>query len=312
MPDEPNYYKEAFMEPANLAFLLVALLVSVFIAPALAGGFASNVALMFAAAAELLYLGTLPRSDRYKRVVRSRRQAEQTKPPSDRDVVRSLTREDQKRYVRFRNYEKAIRDNFARLSYSTQGLLDAHLQKLDKLLDHYLQLLQLKDRYAEYQARTGENEIVRAIEGLRVELATDPPRVASVKQRRLSILEKRLDRYKKAGENLEVIENQVRTIEDVTLYLYEQSLTMQNPEEVSFQLDTLVSEVEETQASVEAIEDVFRDPTGGLTDLDLNEFDAGRAPDGTISGTRVDPGLLDPAPPDTGDGAARTRDRERG
>ena len=65
----------------------------------------------------------------------------------------------------------------------------------------------------------------------------------------------------------------------MTKYIYEQSLTMRNPEELSFQLDTLVSEVEETQASVEEIEDIFAGPSGELLDeldeplLDLDPLD---------------------------------------
>ncbi|MEL6611348.1 MAG: hypothetical protein AAFQ53_04575, partial [Bacteroidota bacterium] len=85
--------------------------------------------------------------------------------------------------------------------------------------------------------------------------------------------------FKKAHENLAIIEAQLETIEDVTKYIYEQSLTMRNPEELSFQLDTLVSEVEETQASVEEIEDIFAGPSGELLDeldeplLDLDALD---------------------------------------
>src|SRR5690606_30440272 len=143
-------------------------------------------------------------------------------------------------------------------------MLDAHLQKIAGLLASYLNLLQLKDRYLRFAQRTGEEEIVRAINGLRAEMEQDPPRVRQVKARRLQILQKRLDKFKKANENLDLIEAQLATIEDVTRYVYEQSLTMQNPEEVSFQLDTLVAEVEETQASVEALEAVLVAPTAQL------------------------------------------------
>ena len=270
MSDEPiNFYKEAFMSPLNLGFLIFAL-----VAALLTGGVAANVLLLFAAAAELLYLGTVPRSERYKRLVRSRKIAERKRDvKKDRDVFRSLSKDDQKRYVRFRNMEKAIKDNFAKLPYSSQGILDAHLKKLDGLLDAYLNLLQLKERYVRFTERTGERDIVHAIDGLRQEMQTDPPRVRAIKQRRMGILEKRLERFKKANENLAIIGAQLETIEDVTRYVYEQSLTMQNPEEVSFQLDTLVNEVEETQASVEALEDAFGDPMAGLTSLDLDELD---------------------------------------
>ena len=282
MPDEPiNFTKEAFMSPVNLGFLILALVVAL-----LAGGATANVLLVFAAAAELLYLGTVPRNDRYRRAVRARKIDERRKAPQDREVFRTLAKDDQKRYVRFRNMEKAIKDNYAKLPYSSQGLLDAHLKKLDGLLDAHLNLLQLKERYVQFARRTGENDIVQAITALQNEMQADPPRVRAIKQRRLSILEKRLDRFKKAGENLAIIEAQLETIEDVARYVYEQSLTMQNPEEVSFQLDTLMNEVEETQQSMEALDSAFG--TGSLNELDLEAFEA--SPAGAAD--RIDAGLL--------------------
>ncbi len=286
MPDEPiNFTKEAFMSPVNLGFLILAL-----VAALLTGGVAANLLLVFAAAAELLYLGTVPRNDRYKRAVRSRKAAEHRKAPQDREVFRTLAKDDQKRYVRFRNMEKAIKDNYAKLPYSSQGLLDAHLKKLDGLLDAHLNLLQLKERYVQFARRTGENDIVDAIAGLKNEMQGDPPRVAAIKQRRLSILEKRLDRFKKAGENLAIIEAQLETIEDVARYVYEQSLTMQNPEEVSFQLDTLMNEVEETQHSMEELDSVMG--VGSLTETDVQAFEA--SPAGELERQdRIDSSLLD-------------------
>ncbi|GAB5533780.1 MAG: hypothetical protein Rubg2KO_00290 [Rubricoccaceae bacterium] len=286
MPNKPiNFTKEAFMEPANLVFLIAALVISLVITGSLGG-----LLPLFIAAAELLYLGTLPRNERYKRVVRSRKAAEQKKGPSDRDVFRTLAKDDQKRYVRFRNMEKAIKDNYAKLPYASQGLLDSHLKKLDGLLDAHLGLLQLKERYAQFARRTGESDIVDAIAQLKNEMQSDPPRVQAIKQRRLTILQKRLDRFKKAGENLAIIEAQLETIEDVARYVYEQSLTMQNPEEVSFQLDTLMNEVEETQSSMELIDDALGDVhIGGLTDEDIAAFEASSA--GQIG--RIDAGLLD-------------------
>ncbi|WP_412060653.1 hypothetical protein [Rubrivirga sp. IMCC45206] len=287
MPDESiNFTKEAFMSPLNLGFLILALVLAL-----MTGGVAANVLLVFAAAAELMYLGTLPRNERFKRAVRARKVDERRKAPRDREVFRTLAKDDQKRYVRFRNMEKAIKDNYAKLPYSSQGLLTAHLNKLDGLLDAHLNLLQLKERYVQFARRTGENDIVRAITALQNEMQADPPRVRAIKQRRLAILEKRLDRFKKAGENLAIIEAQLETIEDVTRYVYEQSLTMQNPEEVSFQLDTLMSEVEETQHSMEVLDETMG--IGGLTELDLEAFEASPAGEMGRVEDRIDAGLLD-------------------
>lgn len=306
MPDETiNFTKEAFMSPVNLGFLILALVTALL----LPGAAAANILLVFAAAAELLYLGILPRNERYKRVVRSRKVDERRKAPRDREVFRTLAKDDQKRYVRFRNMEKAIKDNYAKLPYSSQGLLDAHLKKLDGLLDAHLNLLQLKERYVQFARRTGENDIVNAITGLQNEMQADPPRVRAIKQRRLLILEKRLDRFKKAGENLAIIEAQLETIEDVTRYVYEQSLTMQNPEEVSFQLDTLMNEVEETQHSMEALDDTLG--IDGLNELDLEAFETSSAGEiGRVEG-RIDAGLMDDLDDILGDAADTEADLRR-
>ena len=306
MPDETiNFTKEAFMSPVNLGFLILALVTALL----LPGAAAANILLVFAAAAELLYLGILPRNERYKRVVRSRKVDERRKAPRDREVFRTLAKDDQKRYVRFRNMEKAIKDNYAKLPYSSQGLLDAHLKKLDGLLDAHLNLLQLKERYVQFARRTGENDIVNAITGLQNEMQADPPRVRAIKQRRLLILEKRLDRFKKAGENLAIIEAQLETIEDVTRYVYEQSLTMQNPEEVSFQLDTLMNEVEETQHSMEALDDTLG--IDGLNELDLEAFETSSAGEiGRVEG-RIEAGLMDDLDDILGDAADTEADLRR-
>ncbi|MDE2995149.1 MAG: hypothetical protein OXT73_00195 [Bacteroidota bacterium] len=80
-----------------------------------------------------------------------------------------------------------------------------------------------------------------------------------------------MERSKKGQENLEIIEAQLETIEDVIKYIHEQSLTLRNPEEISFQLDTLLTEVEETQASVEELEEVFANPVDLLSEMDTFE-----------------------------------------
>ncbi len=267
MSEPVNYTKEAFLSPWNLVFLIMAM-VTAFV---LVGSGTANFVLLFAAALELLYLGMMPRQERFRRVVRSRKLAERNKPPSEKEVFRQLSKASQKRYIRFRNIEKAIRENYEKMSYASQGLLESHLKKIDDLLDSYLAMLQQKERYERFARQATEDEVVNAMAQLRGEMADDPPKVQRIKQKRLDILEKRLVKFKKAHENLAVIEAQLETIEDVTKYIHEQSLTMRNPEEISFQLDTLVSEVEETQASIEEIEEVFAPPTDLLDDLDTFE-----------------------------------------
>ncbi len=271
-----NFNKEAFLAPWNLAFLVAAMLVA-FVVGVTAGGGAFNLALLFAAAAELLYLGVVPRNERFRRAVRAKKIAEHNKPPSQKEVFKELSRVSQRRYARLRRLEQDVAANYQRLSYASQGLLDSHLKKMDGLLDSYLTLLHQKERYRTYARSTSEGDVVEQITRLREDMADDNARVRSIKQRRLHILEQRLARFKKGRENLEIIDAQLETVEDVVRYIHEQSWGLQNPDEITFQLDTLLDEVEETQASVREIEEVFSPtrPDPLLDDVvdDLDDLD---------------------------------------
>ena len=263
-----NYTKEAFLHPYNLAFLLVAL-VSAFALNLAVGGSIFTLTLLFSFAAELLYLGVVPRNARFRRAVRSQRIEAHRKPPSQKELFQHLSRESQRRYARLRQLRDDIEANYRRLSYASQGLLDSHLGKIDGLIASFLNLLHQKERYETGTRGHSEAELQRAIDELRDDMSDDADRVKSIKERRLHILQQRLGRSKKGQENHEIIEAQLETVEDVVKYIHEQSWTLQNPDEISLQLDTLLSEVEDTQTSVREIEDVFgRSADDLLGDLD--------------------------------------------
>lgn len=272
-----NYTKEAFLNPYNLGFLIMAMLTAFFLSGSEPW---FNIVLILAAAAELMYLGVVPRNERFRRVIRSQRAAEHAKPPSQKEIFQLLSRHSQRRYARLRKLERDIDSNYAKLSYATQGLLESHLKKLNGLLDSYLNLLYQKERYEYAMQSNAESEVVRAISSLRIDMEDDSPKVRSIKQRRLRILEQRLERFKRGNENHEIIEAQLETIEDVVKYIHEQSLTLRNPEEITFQLDTLLSEVEETEASIAELEDVFSSTPGGLLD-DIDSYDTEEGPEST-------------------------------
>jgi len=255
-----NYTREAFLHPWNLTFLIAALGVALGVSFSGSPSWLFETALLFTTALELFYLGIMPRQERFRRAVRARRAAEHARPPSQRELFQLLSRTSQRRYVRLRNLQQQIQSNYQKLSYASQGLLESHLHKIENLLRSYLNLLYQKERYEQYLGNTSEDRLAEAIQLLQQDMADDAPRVRSIKERRKRILEQRLERIKKARENLEIIEAQLDTIDDVIQYIHEQSLTLRNPEEITFQLDTLLSEVEETESTVAQIEDIFTSP----------------------------------------------------
>ncbi|HCR49388.1 MAG TPA: hypothetical protein DIW24_07160 [Bacteroidetes bacterium] len=281
-----NFQKEAFLMPWNLTFLISAMamvLGTMIIAPGEAGEFLRNMILLSTFGAELMYLGIMPKDKRFQRAVRSRINAEMSKQantPTER--LKQLSRSSLERYVRLKKYRDDIASNYKKLSTASQSLLDSHVRKIEGLMDSYLTMLHTKERYNMLQSDNRELEIARAIEDLRLDMEDDPPKVRSVKQRRLTILEKSLEERKRLKENKEILDAQMATIEDVIRFIHEQSLSMKDPEGITFQLDTLLNEVEETQASVSELEDVFNS-SGSI----LDGIEAYTPSEATSTGTRV-------------------------
>jgi len=265
MSREPiNYTREAFLHRGNLIFIVAGIAISLGIASVTT--VPAWLPLIFVMAGELLYMGIMPRNERYRRHVRSQKMAERNRAPSKNEIFRSLSREDQRRVKRLRDLRDEIRANYQGLSYASQGLLDSHVKKIDGLIESYLQMLHQRERYRGQMNGASEDQVLQQIRDLKDDMADDSERVRRVKQRRMKVLKQRLARFKKGHENLEVLGAQLGTIEDIVKYIHEESWTMQNPEEITFQLDTLMEEVEETQLSVRQIEDVFSSSASDLLD----------------------------------------------
>ena len=57
-----------------------------------------------------------------------------------------------------------------------------------------------------------------------------------------------------AEEKFAMCETHLETIEDAIRYIYEQSMTMNKPEEIGFQLDNLLTDVDETAELLDAMD----------------------------------------------------------
>ena len=268
---EINYRKEAFLHPWNLGFL-VGVLALAFLAAFIpgTGEWLYRTILLFAAGAELLILGSLPNQKRFRKIVKARWAKEMAKPPSSREIYSELGRDNQRRYVKLRDLQKKIEANYQKFSYASQGLLESHIQKIDGLVTSCLSMMHQQERYHLYASRVKEKEVLDDMVQLRGDVDEASDSVRRMKLRRLRVLEQRLARFKKSQEHLEIINEQIETIEDVVDYIHEQSMTLQNPEQISLQLDVLMTDVEETEASLGHIESAF----GDLALVDFDDRDS--------------------------------------
>ncbi|SMO95442.1 hypothetical protein [Gracilimonas mengyeensis] len=267
-----NYTREAFMNPINLGVLLVATLTAFFMTGM---GDVSSLLLTTVFGVELMYLGIVPKLPRFRKKLELKKIKERHAANNEKELFQSLDNKSQKRFLVLKHLAKLVQENFEKLPYSSQGLLDNIGKKIDELLSNYLTLLDLIKRYEVYLNTSLESnlkeEVKRQIEEIRT---LESEKLKRTKARRVAIMQKRLKKFSVAKEKYLVCETHLETIEDAVRYIYEQSMTMSNPEEIGFQLDNLLNEVEETSQLIDDLDqDILPEYTAEWeTELDFDSI----------------------------------------
>jgi hypothetical protein len=278
--EQISYVKEAFHLQYNLIALAgigaFALISGSFLPIILAGG------------AELMYLATIPHNDRFQRLVRSWKFAEQQKKKQQQlgEMLRSLPSEMQSRYVHCVQICNAIRSNFAQFTATSQIFLQQIDARLQGLLSGYARLLLAAAQQQQYMRSTDPGEFRREIASLQKTMPNDPPKVQEINKKRIEILSKRQEKFDKISENRKVVDAQLSAVEDVLMLVRDQSVTMRDPQEVSDRLDSLVHDVEQTEQTVQQVEAIFSEMSPDLDGL-MSIDDAGVRSSSGPSRTRI-------------------------
>lgn len=248
-----NFTKEAFLHPANLVFLLVGTISALLFNDV---GLTTNTILTLTFGMELIYLGIVPKLPSYQQSLRLKKRKEKNEESGEKMLFHNLDVRSQKRFLVLKHITKEVGQNFNQLSYSSQAMLDHIRKKMDDLLATYLTLLDMNRRYQIYMNSEVEEEIRREVEEEKNGLDNiDSEKLKKTKERRLNILKKRLHKFDLAREKYLICETHLETIEDAIRFIYEQSITMPNAEDVGAQLDHLLEEMEETTQIIEELDD---------------------------------------------------------
>jgi hypothetical protein len=258
-----NFTKEAFLNPFNLVFLLIGTISALVFTEF---GLTSNVILTFIFGMELIYLGVIPKLPSYQKNIRLKKRKEQNEESGDKLIFYQLEARSQKRFLVLKHITKEVKKNFDTLPYTSKGMLEHIQNKMDGLLSTYLTLLDMNRRFQLYMNSEVEDEIRREVKKQKEKMEMlDSEKLIKTNERRLNILQKRLKKFDVAKEKYLISETHLETIEDAIRYIYEQSMTMPNAEDVGTQLDFLLSEMEET---TQIIEELDQNLLPGFEDMD--------------------------------------------
>jgi hypothetical protein len=215
--------------------------------------------LVLAAGVELMYVSLVPQSSRFRRLVRSWKYMEEKRAHEKRltEMYKDLPVQMRSRYEFVQQVAQGIRENYSRLSATSQMFAQQMEDKLSGLLSGYIRLLYTAKVHHEYVQSLNPEQVTGEIARLEKAMASEAPKVQEINGKRIEILRKRLEKFQKIRENSEVIDAQCSAIEDVLQLIRDQSVTMRDPQEVSAQLDNLVQDVEHTEQSVREVEAIF-------------------------------------------------------
>ena len=228
--------------------------------------------LVLGAGLELMYLAVVPNNSRFQRLVRSWKFDEE-KREREKSLSALFYELPPEMRARFQNLDsicRTIRQNYSRLTATSQMFVDQMEAKLQGLSQSYVRLLNSAFHHREYLRVTNPDTIRKEVAQLTRSLDKDPPKVQEINRKRIEILNKRSEKYDKIHENCEVIDAQCAAIEDVLQLIRDQSVTMHDPQQISDHLDSLVKDVEQTEETVREVESIF-----DLSPLATAEFDTG-------------------------------------
>lgn len=215
--------------------------------------------LVMAAGLELIYLSVVPQSSAFRRLVRSWKYAEEKQRRQIKltAMLDELPKDLRARYQNLCAICRGIRENYKRLSSTTQIFFGQMDEKLSGLLSAHLRMLHSDHQHQEYLRTTNPDAIRKEMEQLQKALESDPPKVQEINRRRIEILAKRIEKFEKVKENRRVVDAQCSAIEDVLELIRDQSVTLRDPQQLSEQLENLVKDVEQTEETVREVEAIF-------------------------------------------------------
>jgi hypothetical protein len=254
---------------------------------------ASALPLLLGAGLELMYLSLVPQNQRFQRLVRSWKYAEEKRRHESQinAMFQEIPPEMRLRYADLDKVCRAIRENYSRLSSTSQIFAQQTEDKLSGLMQSYVRLLHTAWQHREYLRTTDISTVSHELAQLEKAQQSETGKVQDINRRRIEILQKRVEKFKKIRENCEVIDAQCAAVEDVLGLIRDQSVTMRDPQQLTDHLEGLVHDVEQTEETVREVENIFENVTDftGSTASEMAPMppDGGNADRGTAPRNRV-------------------------
>jgi hypothetical protein len=254
MAEQVSYVKEAIKEPLNIWALVLFVALAVFAVTAAPDvPFLQWLAwwgpLAAGAAAEALYLSTLPNTPGYRRIVdqRVRRRALAERQRKRDDLVKTFDPREREAVEYLKWMKNQIYLNYKKFTGVSE--VPERIQTLDVYWESYVDLLDTyrrrKNHMRSINRQTIQNQIGQAERAIAAAPDDDTRRLY---QTNLEFLQKRMKTYDDMERSMKRVEAQLQSIENFFGLVNDQVITMPTPEHISsLDFESLLSSIELTK-----------------------------------------------------------------
>jgi hypothetical protein len=254
MADNVSYVKEAIKEPLNIWMLVIFVAMAVFAATAapeylILQWLAWWIPLATGAAAEALYLSTVPNTPGYKRLVdqRARRRALADRGRRREELIKTFDPREREAVEYLRWMKNQIYQNYQKFTHVSD--LPERIQTLDIYWESYVDLLDTYRRRKNHMRSINRQTIQNQIQQAERSIANAPDDdTRRLYETNLEFLQKRLNTYNDIERSMKRVEAQLQSIESFFGLVNDQVITMPTPEHISsLDFESLLSSIELTK-----------------------------------------------------------------
>ncbi len=271
MPEQVSYLKEAIKEPLNIWALVLFVALAVFAVTA-APDFAFLQWLAWwgplaaGAAAEALYLSTVPNTPGYRRLVdqRTRRRALADRNRRREDLVKTFDPREREAVEYLRWMKNQIYQNYKKFTGVSE--VPERIETLDVYWESYVDLLDTYRRRKNHMRSINRQTIQNQIQQAERAIATAPDDdTRRLYKTNLEFLQKRMKTYDDMERSMKRVEAQLQSIESFFGLVNDQVITMPTPEHISsLDFESLLS-------SIELTKEILDETAPIMSQLDLSE-----------------------------------------
>jgi hypothetical protein len=185
-------------------------------------------------------------------------------------LVAGLSPASAKRYDAMEALCKMIEANYQGLSGISQAYLSEQRDKLDVILRGCLLRLMALQRYESMPVTSRPYEIEQEIDAIEKELQEPglPERAMTALKNNLELKRRLLASFSEIGGTVKTLLTELDSMESLLEVLYQNSISLRDPQAISEELDTIVRQSEDSERIVREMEALLRsDVAGGQGEL---------------------------------------------